>query len=73
MPGEMELSSRLEAQKTLADAILLERALVVLRRLSRRGWPGGGYSAGHWVSVKSTLGNVASAMRDEAESYDGIG
>lgn len=54
----------LEAQKLVADAILLERALRVLDRTSRIPFD---YSAGHWVGVKTTLRTVANRLRDEAE------
>lgn len=57
-------------QELLADVVLLEAALAVLRRTSRRGYPGGDYSAAHWASVKTTLNEVAQTKRAEAEASD---
>lgn len=54
----------LEAQKLVADAIVLERALRVLDRTSRVPFD---YGALHWMSVKATLREVAASKRDEAE------
>lgn len=56
--------SELAAQKMMADAIILERALRVLDRTSRVPFE---YTAAHWVSVKDTLHAVAAAKRDAAE------
>jgi hypothetical protein len=60
--------TELEAQKQLADAIILERALRVLDRTSRVPF---GYAALHWVSVKTTLREVANRLRDGAEGNCG--
>jgi hypothetical protein len=61
--------TELEAQKTLADAILLERAAVVLERTSRTTALNGSWSALHWLDVKETLREVAQQLRLEAEEY----
>jgi hypothetical protein len=59
-----ERRAEIERQKLVADAILLERAARVLDRTSRKPFD---FSAGHWLSVKQTLNEVAAAKRQEAE------
>ena len=61
--------NKLDAEKLLADAIILERAARVLDRTSR-GEPFN-FSSVHWMDMKETLREVAQAKRTEAESYAG--
>jgi hypothetical protein len=58
---------RLEAERLVADAILLERAASVLDRTPRYS----SYSAVHWLDVRESLRELAQGMRTEAESYAG--
>lgn len=57
---------RIEAEKTVADAIILERAVRVLDRTSRRPFE---FTSGHWLGTKDTLREVAAAKRAEADRF----
>lgn len=56
---------RTEAEKMVADAIILERAARVLDRTSHR--EPFHFTAAHWIGVKDTLREVATAKRAEAQ------
>jgi hypothetical protein len=60
--------TKLDAEKLLADAIILERAVAVLDRTSRKPFE---YSSIHWLDTKETLREVAQDKRREAEGYAG--
>ncbi len=58
---------RIEAEKTLADAVILERAARVLDRTSHR--EPFHFTAAHWLGVMDTLREVAAAKRKEVDDF----
>lgn len=66
-----EQEARVAAQKLVADAIILERAVRVLERTSRLVPLE--YPELHWFFLKDTLRQVAQVKRLEAEIVTGTG